>query len=108
MSNVKIITFVPAKDADVVRKALGDAGAGALGDYRYASWSVMGKGRFTPVAGADPHIGEVGKPQEVREERIEVIVERSKAKVVVAALRKAHPYEEPAFDIIAILDEDEL
>ena len=106
--NVKIVTFAPAADAGKVRKALGDAGAGNLGDYTHCSWSTAGTGRFTPQPGADPHIGTVGQAEAVKEERIEVIVERVKAKTVIAALRKAHPYEEVAFDILPLLDEDEL
>ena len=106
--NVKIVTFVPQDAADAVREAMGKAGAGALGDYRFCSWSVAGYGRFTPEQGAKPTIGEVGKAEVVAEDRIEVIVERSKAKPVIKALRDAHPYEEVAFDIIELLDEDEL
>ena len=106
--NIKLVTFVPVDSADKVREAMGKAGAGALGDYRSCSWSANGYGRFTPEKGANPAIGEVGKPETVQEERIEVIVERSKAKQVIAALRKAHPYEEVAFDLIELLDEDEL
>lgn len=108
MTNVKIVTFVPTKNADAMRRALGEAGAGSLGDYRYCSFSFKGIGRFTPEQGANPHIGEIGQEQSTDEERIEVICERSKAKAVVQALRSAHPYEEPAFDIIALIDEDEL
>lgn len=106
--NVKIVTFVPQEAAEAVRDALGRAGAGALGDYRDCSWSVSGYGRFTPKKGAKPAIGEVGKAETVAEDRIEVIVERRNAKKVLQALRSAHPYEEVAFDIIELLDEDEL
>lgn len=108
MRNIKVAVFVPAENADAMRKALGDAGAGSLGDYRYCSYSIKGLGRFTPEQGANPHIGEVGKEQVTDEERIEVICERSKAKQVITALRSVHPYEEPAFDLIPLLDEDEL
>ena len=108
MKNVKIATFVPAENADAMRKALGDAGAGSLGDYTYCSYSIKGIGRFTPQEGANPHIGEIGKEQVTDEERIEVICERSKAKPVIKALKTAHPYEEPVFDIIPLLDEEEL
>ena len=108
MSKVKIVTFVPLDHADKVRKAFGDAGAGALGEYSYCSYSVVGKGRFTPSNNAHPHIGEPGEPEVVEEERIEVICERDKAREVVAAMKKVHPYEEVAFDIIPLLDEDEL
>lgn len=108
MKNVKIVVFVPSEKADDMRQALGEAGAGSLGDYTYCSYSFVGKGRFTPQTGARPAVGEVGRPEVTTEERIEVICERSKAKRVIEALRLAHPYEEPAFDIIPLLDESEL
>ena len=75
---LKIITFVPVKDADKVRIAIGDAGAGVLGNYHHASFSTKGIGRFTPGEGANPTVGEVGKPEEVEEERIEVICKKEK------------------------------
>ena len=66
-TKVKIVTFVPTADADIVRKALGDAGAGNIGEYSYCSYTLIGHGRFTPSANADPHIGEPGKPEVVEE-----------------------------------------
>ncbi|MBP6962322.1 hypothetical protein KBB49_02195 [Candidatus Saccharibacteria bacterium] len=98
-SKVVIVTFVPLKDADSVREALGRAGAGQIGEYSYCSYSVTGKGRFTPSDSAKPHIGEVGQPEVVEEERIEVVCDRNKAKKVIEALKKAHPYEEAPFHI---------
>lgn len=106
--NVKIVTFVPAASADILRQALGNAGAGNLGNYTHCSHSVDGKGRFTPQTGTDPYLGSVGKAETVDEERIEVVCEYTKAKQVIAALRAVHPYEEVAFDTIPLLDEDEL
>ena len=79
-----------------------------MGDYRYCSFSITGKGRFMPTEQADPHIGEANKLEVVEEEQIEVICERSKAKQVIAALRKVHPYEEPVVDIVPLLDEGDL
>lgn len=105
---VKIITTAPHEDADKIRQALGEAGAGSIGDYRYCSFSITGKGRFMPTEQADPHIGEANRLEVVEEEQIEVICERAKAKQIIAALRKAHPYEEPIVDIVLLLDENEL
>ena len=79
----KIITFVPIQDAQKVREAMGDAGAGILGNYHHASFSTRGIGRFTPAEGAHPTIGEVGKLTEVEEERIEVICQEEKVKGVI-------------------------
>lgn len=108
MRKVKIVTFAPLDYADIVRQALGDAGAGAIGEYSYCSYSVVGKGRFMPSDNANPHIGQPGMPEIVDEERIEVICERDKARTVIAAMKEAHPYEEVAFDIIPLLEESEL
>jgi len=107
-TRVKIVTTVPHKDADKIREALGKAGAGSIGNYRYCSFSVTGKGRFMPTEQADPHIGKANKLEIVEEEQIEVICERDKAKHVIAALRKSHPYEEPVVDIVPLIDEEEL
>lgn len=103
----KIVTFVPVKDADKVRLAMGDAGAGVLGKYHHASFSTRGIGRFTPGKGAQPTIGEVGKLQEVEEERIEVICQRDKVKDVIAAIKLTHPYEEVPLEVYQLVDENE-
>ncbi|HEV7448941.1 MAG TPA: hypothetical protein VGP13_00165, partial [Candidatus Paceibacterota bacterium] len=67
---VKIVVYVPESHADAVRQALGQSGAGQVGDYEYTSFSVKGVGRFIPKPGAKPAIGQVGKQEEVHEERI--------------------------------------
>lgn len=105
---VKIVTFAPIEDADKIREALGSAGAGQIGKYSYCSYSVVGKGRFMPSDNANPHIGEPGQLETVEEERIEVICERTSAKSVIATMKQAHPYEEVAFDIYPLLDENQL
>lgn len=99
----KIVTFVPVADADKVRIAMGDAGAGAKDDYSHASFSSRGIGRFKPLPGAHPAIGEVGKLEEVEEEKIEVICEKGKVKAVVAAIKKTHPYEEVPIEVSELL-----
>ena len=104
----KIITFVPVKDASRLRQAMGDAGSGVLGNYHHASFSTKGVGRFIPAEGAHPVIGEVGKPEEVEEERIEVICDGEKINNVVAAIKKTHPYEEVPLEIYQLVDEREL
>ncbi len=106
--NVKIVTFVPVADADKIREALGSAGAGQIGEYSFCSYSVVGKGRFMPSGKANPHIGTADQLEVVEEERVEVVCERAKARAVIEALREAHPYEEVAFDIYPLIDEEEL
>jgi hypothetical protein len=95
----KIVVYVPLTHAEAVREAIGAAGGGRLGKYSYCSFSIRGTGRFTPDAGAQPHIGSVGKSEKVKEERIEVTCDRALVPLVVAAIKKVHPYEEVALDV---------
>lgn len=95
----KLVTYVPAEAADVVRAALAAAGAGSLGDYAEASFSSSGEGRFRPGPGATPAIGSIGELEVVDEVRIEVVLARHRRGPVVAALLAAHPYEEPAYEV---------
>jgi len=107
-TKVKITTFVPLDYAEKARKALGQAGAGTIGDYTFCSYSSIGKGRFVPGNSSNPHIGEINILQVVDEERVEVVCDRGKAKSVIKALKAAHPYEEVAFDITPLLTENQL
>ena len=100
----KLTTYVPLSDADAVRAALAAAGAGAVGDYDCCSFSTRGQGRFRPLEGANPTIGQVGTPQTVAEERIEVVLPRRRRSAVVRALLATHPYEEPAWDVVEQAD----
>lgn len=105
---VKIVVFVPLTHTSVVRDAIGEAGGGVIGNYTHCSFSVKGVGRFKPQKGANPSIGEVGKLEEVEEERIEFVCPRDKAKEVISAIKKVHPYEEIALDIYPLIGEGEL
>ena len=107
-TRVKISTTVPLENADQVRQALGEAGAGTIGEYSFCSFSVTGKGRFRPSENANPHIGEAHTLEVVEEEQIEVVCDRASAKQVIAALKAAHPYEEVIVDITPLIDEEEL
>lgn len=92
--------FVPTTDAAVVREAMFASGAGEIGDYSHCCWSTAGTGQFLPASGADPTIGEIGEVTRVPEDRVEMVAGRSVREAVLAALRAAHPYEEPAFDLV--------
>lgn len=105
---VKISTTVPAKNADQLRQALGEAGAGSIGEYSFCSFTVTGKGRFKPSENANPHIGEANKLEVVEEEQIEVVCDRTLAKHVISALKSAHPYEEVIIDITPLIDQEML
>ena len=102
--NVKLVVFVPVTRAQAVREALGEAGAGKIGNYDHCSFSVRGTGRFRPREGAKPFIGEAGKLEEVEEERVEVVVPREILAEVIKKMKSAHPYEEPAFDVYPLED----
>lgn len=103
-----LVCYVPVPDTDRVLEALFAAGAGAIGDYRDCAFVSAGTGQFRPLDGADPAIGSIGRLERVAEHRIELVLRRGLRREVVAALRRAHPYEEPAFHVIetAQLDTD--
>lgn len=105
---VKLVVFVPKTHTDIVRQAMGDAGAGKIGNYSHCSYSLDGVGRYKPLEGAKPSVGEVDKFEEVQEERIECVCEKSKVKEAIEAIRKVHPYEKVAFDIYPLISEEEL
>ncbi|WP_310527229.1 Nif3-like dinuclear metal center hexameric protein [Nocardioides sp.] len=98
----KVVTFVPREHAESVRAALAAAGAGAIGDYDSCTFSTPGEGRFRPLDGAAPVIGDVGSLEVVLETRVETVLPRSRRADVVRALLAAHPYEEAAFDVIEL------
>lgn len=100
----KLVVFVPVEDAEKVRRAVTGAGAGAIGAYDSCTFSTPGEGRFRPLDGADPAIGTVGDLAVVREVRVESVYPRPLRRQVVEALRAAHPYEEPAFDVLELAD----
>lgn len=98
----KLAVFAPHDAAEALIDALAAAGAGRIGNYERCAWTTVGSGTFRPTAGATPAIGEVGAVERVPETRIEMVVPAARRAAVVAALRAAHPYEEPAFDLLAM------
>lgn len=99
MSQHKVVVYVPLDYADIVRKTIGEAGSGRLGEYSFCSFSTRGVGRFLPSENANPHIGEVNKLEEVEEERVEVTCDTELVENVLSAIKKVHPYEEIAMDV---------
>lgn len=99
----KLVVFVPVPDAERLIDALSAAGAGAIGDYDRCAWTVEGSGTFRAGAGSRPSIGTVGEIQVVTEARVEMVIPHGLRARVVSALRAAHPYEEPAFDLLPML-----
>jgi dinuclear metal center YbgI/SA1388 family protein len=98
----KWVVYVPRDSAEAVQAAVFEAGAGHIGDYSHCSWSVSGMGQFLPHEGASPAVGSVGTVERVPEDRVEVVAPAHARGAVLAAMRAAHPYEEPAFDILAL------
>lgn len=96
----KLVVFVPREHATSLLDALADVGAGKIGNYERCAYQTDGLGTFRPMRGAQPAIGQVGQIETVREARLELVFPRGKRDQVVAALRSAHPYEEPAFDVV--------
>jgi hypothetical protein len=94
---------VPREALDRVRSALFDAGAGRIGKYEHCSWYAAGTGTFLAGEDTSPAVGERGREQRVSELRLETVFPEERREDVVAALREAHPYEEPAFDIYPLL-----
>lgn len=101
----KLVTFVPDADAEFVIDHLAAAGAGAAGAYQRCAFTSAGTGTFVPGDGAHPAIGRIGQRQVVPETRIEMVMARGQRGAVLAALRAAHPYEEPAFDLLELVDD---
>jgi hypothetical protein len=97
--NHKLVVFVPESALEAVRDALFAAGAGRIGDYERCSWYTAGTGTFLGGEATDPSIGERGREERVPELRLETVFPAERQREVVAALRAAHPYEEPAFDV---------
>jgi hypothetical protein len=101
----KLVVFVPKEALDIVRDALFDAGAGRIGGYERCSWYTAGTGTFLAGESTDPTIGERGREERVPELRLETVYPANREAEVVQALRAAHPYEEPAFDLYPLAPE---
>jgi hypothetical protein len=101
--NRKLVVFVPPEALDVVRDALFAAGAGRIGDYERCSWYTEGTGTFQGGETTSPTVGERGREERVPELRLETVFPDDRHTEIVDALRRAHPYEEPAFDVYQLL-----
>lgn len=101
-SLMKLIVFVPVPDAEKVREAIFAAGGGNIGKYSECSFNIKGTGTFKPGEGTNPHTGELGKRETTDEEKIEVIFPVYLKEKLVSAMTDAHPYEEVAYDLIAL------
>jgi hypothetical protein len=102
--NRKLVVFVPRESLDAVREALFEAGAGRIGDYERCSWYTEGTGTFLGGESTSPSVGQPGREERVAELRLETLYPAGREAEVVAALRRAHPYEEPAFDLYPLTE----
>ena len=98
----KLCVYIPEDHLEPVKRALFDAGAGRIGNYSDCCWQVLGTGQFRPGEGSDPFLGSRDAVEHVSEYRVEMVCDDAVVSSVVAALREAHPYEEPAFDLIRV------
>lgn len=108
INKVKIVVTVPSENVEEVRSAMCNAGGGIIGNYTFCTSSSKSIGTFIPNEKANPYIGISNKLEFVEEERVETVCDIDNVKSVINELRKAHPYEEPAIDIIPLIDEKSL
>lgn len=100
----KLCYFVPESHLEATKTALFQAGAGRIGDYDCCAWHCQGQGQFRPLQGSQPFLGQSGQLEKVSEYRVELVCEDAVIKAAVAALKRAHPYEEPAYDVVRLED----
>ena len=108
VKKVKIIVTIPNENVEDVRNAICSEGAGVIGNYSYCTMTTKCIGTSKPSDNANPYIGEKNKLEFIEEEKLEVICDISIVKNVLKRLREVHPYEEPAIDIIPLIDEGDL
>lgn len=95
----KISVFIPESHLEQVKAALFEAGAGRIGDYDYCAWQCSGQGQFRPLDNSKPFIGQQGQVETVAEYKVEMVCEDGLIQSAIAAMKQAHPYEEPAYDV---------
>jgi len=100
----KICFYVPIDQVESVKNAMFQAGAGKIGNYSCCAWQILGEGQFMPLAGSNPYIGEQNRIEKEQEYKVEMVCADEYIKPVIAALRKTHPYEQPAYQVILIQD----
>jgi hypothetical protein len=100
----KFCFYVPESHLEEVKVAAFAAGAGRIGQYDSCCWQTLGKGQFRPLEGSNPFIGQPGHSEEVAEWKVEMVVADELIHDVVKAMKKAHPYEAPAFDVWRLSD----
>ncbi|MCP3749775.1 YqfO family protein [Pseudomonas sp. SBB6] len=100
----KLAFFVPPSHVEVVKAAVFAAGGGRIGDYDCCAWQVLGQGQFRPLDGSQPFLGQTGVVEQVEEWRVELVVAEELIGSVVAALKRSHPYQTPAYEVWQLAD----
>ena len=100
----KLGLYIPSEHKESVKKAMFQAGAGKIGDYDSCSFEFVGSGQFRPLEGSSPYQGSQGKIEKVQETRVEMVCSNEKIKKVLQAMKDSHPYEQPAYDVIEMVD----
>jgi hypothetical protein len=104
----KLCYFVPETHLEATKAALFQAGAGRIGDYDSCAWQCEGQGQFRPLAGSDPYQGQHDRIESASEFKVEMVCEDSMIRASVQALKMAHPFEEPAYDVFRMADLSQL
>ncbi len=100
----KLVFFVPESHLEQVKAAVFAAGAGHIGNYDQCCWQAIGQGQFRPLLNANPYIGRASQLETLAEYRVEMVCADQYIRPVISALRASHPYEEPAFDIVRLVE----
>ena len=98
----KFIFFVPDSHVESVKEAIFSVGGGQIGSYSHCAWQVLGDGQFKPLPGSNPYSGTIDEVKKVPEWRVEMIIETALIQAAVNAMKSAHPYEVPAYDVIKL------
>ena len=100
----KLAFFVPDSHVEAVKAAVFAACGGRIGDYDHCASQTLGQGQFRPLDGSRPFLGQAGQVERVEEWKVELVVADAHIRAVVAALKASHPYETPAYDVLALVD----
>ena len=100
----QISFYVPEAQCDQVKQAMFKAGAGVFGNYQECAWQTLGEGQFKPLEGSQAFIGEVNKLEKLTEYKVEMVCQSNRIKQVIEALKESHPYEEPAYSVLKLVD----
>jgi len=100
--NYQITLYIPKEHCETVKNVMFEAGAGEIDNYEACAWQVLGEGQFRPMKGSNPFLGEQEKLEKVAEYKVEMLCVAEKLKDAIEAMKKAHPYEVPAYGVVRL------